>query len=70
VKGGRNQGAGWGWRIVVEAVEEGGRMGEGLSIAEERPSGVWRRLSGGEEREITVSQQQQGALNEIDVTFQ
>ncbi len=55
---------------MVEAVEEGGRMGEGLSIAEERPSGVWRRLSGGEEREITVSQQQQGALNEIDVTFQ
>jgi len=42
----------------------------GLSIVEERPSGVWRRLRGGEEREITVSQQQQGALNEIDVTFQ
>lgn len=39
------------WRIVVEAMEEGGRMGEGsgdgLSIVEERPSGVWRRLRGG-----------------------
>jgi hypothetical protein len=48
---GGNQGAGWRWRIVVEAMEEGGRMGEGsgdgLSIVEERPSGVWRRLRGG-----------------------
>lgn len=50
---GGNQGAGWRWRIVVESMEEGGRMGEGSGEwgrtldCRGAASGVWRRLRGG-----------------------